>query len=287
MHGKDPDMLAHMPALAAPDAADTHAQQTLEKLAKQIRSLETACRPASETIPSGCKSMDKHLPGGGFARGSMLELIRSGTGSQHLLAQGGGISTIAWMIAKQASQEGKYLVVVDARRQLYPPALQALGVPLDRVIALHPSNHADLVWGVDQALRCSAVGAVIAEIHSLEDRIARRWQLATEQGGGLGILVREAYSARTQPSWSDVQWQVAPRRFSQSSSIGADARWFDMKLTRCHGGRVGEHICVGVDRSGHWHEASTKIEARHEHASAVHLAAQLAQPTRRRRELAG
>ncbi|HUP77896.1 MAG TPA: hypothetical protein VM260_04975, partial [Pirellula sp.] len=174
--------------------------QKLEQLSRQIREMETAGRPAQECISSGCSTMDRHLPNGGYARGSMLELLRNGPGS--------GVSSIALMMARQAIVDGKYLVVVDPQRQFYPPAMKSLGIPLERVIALQPANHADAIWGLAQVLRCPAVGAVIAELGTLEERISRKLQLAAEQGGGLGIFLRDARSARSQPSWADVQWLV-------------------------------------------------------------------------------
>jgi len=218
----------------------------------------------------------------------MIELLRSGTAS--------GGASIALMIAKQAMIDGKFLCLIDPQRQFYPPAIASLGIPLERVIALQPANHADAIWGLDQALRCSAVGVVIADIGNLEDRVARRLQLASEQGGGLGIFLRDARSAKSQPSWADVQWQIRPARFSDKIPSDTSAqeqvqrqntRWFELELARCSGGRIGARFQVGIDASGKWIDAPTPKGARHEHASALHLAAQLAQPTRRRRDIAG
>ena len=227
--------------------------------------------------------MDRHLPHGGYARGSMLELLRSGPGS--------GVSSIALMIARQAIVDGKYLVVIDPQRQFYPPAMKSLGIPLERIIALQPANHADAIWGLAQVLRCSAVGAVIAEVGPLEDRVARKLQLAAEQGGGLGIFLRDARSARSQPSWADVQWLVrsaTPEHNTHNLEMQhQDVRWFNLELARCSGGRTGARLTVGVNGHGHWIDAPTTQGARREHASALHLAAQLAQPARRSREIAG
>jgi protein ImuA len=260
--------------------------QTLELLSQQIRDMETVNRPVRAGISSGSRAMDRLLPCGGYACGSMLELVRNQSGS--------GAFSLALMIAKQAMVNGKYLIVLDPYRQLYPVALPALGIPIERVIALQPNHHADAIWSMDQAFRCSAVGAVIAEVGHLEDRAARRLQLAAEQGGGLGILMRDPVSARNQPSWSDVQWMVRKSTSRFASALSStqlsstqDARWFDMELMRCNGGRAGARLTVGIDASGQWIEAPTRNEARHEHASTVHLAAELAKPAHRRHEAAG
>ena len=269
--------------------AESSALEKLQQLSRQIREMETVGRPDEERIASGCAAMDRYLPGGGYARGSMLELLRSHSGS--------GITSIALMIARQAIVEGKYLVLVDPQRQFYPPALKSLGIPMERVIALQPSNHADAIWGLAQVLRCTAVGAVIAEVGTLEDRVARKLQLAAEQGGGLGVFIRDARAARTQPSWADVQWLVRSSISNTSSTLttqecnavpSQDTRWFQLELARCSGGRTGARITVGVNAHGQWVANTPSTQgARHEHASALHLAAQLAQPTRRSREIAG
>lgn len=257
--------------------------QKMENLTRQIRDMETAGRPDQARIPSGCRAMDRHLPQGGYARGSMLELLRNSSGS--------GVTTLALLIARQAIVDGKYLVVVDPQRQLYPPAMKSFGIPLERVIALQPPNHADAIWGLAQVLRCPAVGAVIAEVGTLEDRTARKLQLATEQGGGLGIFIRDAQSARAQPSWSDIQWSVwaaSLEKIARSPEMQhQESRWFNLELTRCSGGRTGARITVGVNGHGQWIDVPSTQGARHEHASAMHLAAQLAQPTYRSREIAG
>lgn len=271
-----------VPPKCPPTKPSEHSSlQKLEQLSRQIRDMETAGRPAQECVSSGCHAMDRHLPHGGYARGSMLELLRSGPGS--------GVTSMALMIARQAIVEGKYLVVVDPQRQFYPPAMKSLGIPLERVIALQPANHADAIWGLAQVLRCPAVGAVIAEVGTLEDRVARRLQLASEQGGGLGIFLRDARSARAQASWADVQWLVrsAQEHKTHNFEMHQDTRWFHLELARCSGGRTGARLTVGVNGHGQWIDALTTQGARHEHASALHLAAQLAQPARRRRDIAG
>ena len=266
-----------------PEPPESSTFQKLEHLSRQIREMETAGRPTQECISSSCRTMDRHLPHGGYARGSMLELLRSGPGS--------GVSSIALMIARQAIVDGKYLVVIDPQRQFYPPAMKSLGIPLERIIALQPANHADAIWGLAQVLRCSAVGAVIAEVGPLEDRVARKLQLAAEQGGGLGIFLRDARSARSQPSWADVQWLVrsaTPEHNTHNLEMQhQDVRWFNLELARCSGGRTGARLTVGVNGHGQWIDAPTTQGAHREHASALHLAAQLAQPARRSREIAG
>jgi protein ImuA len=266
---------------ATHSAQRSAAQAVLPVLARQIRDMETLSRPKGDSISSGCSAIDRYLPNGGYACGSMVELIRNDPRT------GTGVLSLALMMAKPAMANGKYLVIVDPLKQVYPPALQAMGIPLERLIALQPENPSDIVWGIDQAMRCSAVGAVICEMNALDDRIARRFQLAAEQGGGLGILVRDRSSAKRHPSWADVQWMINRSSHHVGTTPNTTVRWMELQLTRCSGGRTGARIHLGIDEHGRWHEGTNSREHRHEQASAMYLAAQLAQPTHRHREAAG
>ncbi len=260
-------------------------QDRMLRLSREIRTLETAGRPTGSLISSGCPAMDACLPGGGYALGSMVELVHGGGGCRHaeMPVRGVGTLSLAMRLGMEAMAGGKYMVLIDHQRQFYIPGVLGLGVPSERLIVLQPKTDADAIWGIDQSLRNTAVGAVVAMLHRLEDRVARRLQLATEQGGGLGILVRDAQAARRYPSWSEVQWRV--RAALPVSSW--QTRWFDMELSRASGARVGTHVRVGLGSRGEWVMASEKVGNPHEATGALHLAAQLAQPALRRRHVAG
>jgi hypothetical protein len=111
--------------------------------------------------------------------------------------------------AMQASS--KYVVVIDSDESFYPPAALYMGLAIERIIVLRPPSFDDAMWAIDQSLRSSAVAAVVARLDKLSDLNARRFQLAAEQNGALGLFLRPA-SARSQPSWSEVQWGICNHR---------------------------------------------------------------------------
>ncbi|MFN7875293.1 MAG: ImuA family protein [Pirellula sp.] len=300
-----PDSQSHPPR---GDAA-LEARHLVARLGDQIRGIQSSIRRTGPVISSGSVALDRCMPHGGFLGGTILELT-----TPHGLPV--GATSIALNIAKHAvepEQEsgdgttnqrtpmaGKYVVVIEPPAPYYPPALEHLGLPLERVIGLRPSNLADLLWSMDQALRCPAVGCVIAHIDRLDDRAARRLQLATEIGGGLAILVRPAIDVRCERSWADVQWYVAsepPASKTQTTSTDqtlsavmptmlSPTRWFRMTLKRCHGGRAGAKVRIGIGAQGEWVESNGR-EVGNAKTNHVHLAAELAKPTRIRREAAG
>jgi protein ImuA len=252
-------------------------QQLVQTLGQQIRDLEKGRRREGPIISSGSSAIDRCLPQGGFLAGSMVEF----TTPPGLAV---GATTLALCMARQAAATGKYIVLFDTLKQYFPPALERLKLPLERVIGIRPTNHSDFLWAMDQALRCSAVGCVVAQIDRFDDRTARRFQLATEIGGGLGFLIRSASTARSQPSWADVQWHITSPSAIEEPSM--TTRWFHATLKRCHGGKPGARLRLGVDAAGQWIE-SKRIEGYDAKASHVYLAAELAKPARIRREAAG
>jgi protein ImuA len=121
------------------------------------------------------------------------------------------------------------LVVVDRRREFYPPAAASLGLAMEQMVIVRPASAADEAWAMDQALRSAGVGAALVWLDKLGDHTFRRWQLAAEASGAIGLLVRPA-AARGSPSWADVKVLITPLDKSRSPH----ERWrFD--ILRCRG----------------------------------------------------
>ncbi len=176
--------------------------QALTMLAQQIRAIETGGREGEKEgpFPVAARPWIGVFPGGLPARLDR-RMDRTDVGRRGLLSGLGG--------CPRSYGEEKFLVVVDPEERFYPPAAQALGVAIERLIVLRPRQEADLIWSVDQALRCPAVGGVLASFTRLSELSARRFQLAAEQGGTLGCWLRPL-SVQREPSWAEIQWLVEP-----------------------------------------------------------------------------
>ena len=222
---------------------------------------------------------------------------------EYLADPGGGAATLALAAAREACGAEKALVVLDgfyagsARRSglsghFYPPTAAAWGIDLSRLVVLRPASEADALWALDQALRCPGVGAVWARWNALDGQDFRRLQLAAEEGGVVGLLLRPA-SRRGHPTWADVQWLVRPvagrrgesRKAKVESGKSGRGRWEEwaeswklrVELVRCRGGTGGRSVMIELDQaSGVWVEA---IDATHTLSETAQLAR--AAPARR------
>ena len=159
-------------------------------------------------LSSGCPALDRALPEKGFRPGTLVEWLSRG--------EGDGTATLGFPRRRRGRAGrvgGGAVVVLDRTGEFYPLAAVAQGIEPARLIVVHPGNKADHAWALDQALRCPAVAAVVAWPESLDGKLDgrtfRRLQLAAEQGGGLGLLIRPE-SVRAQPSWADVRLLVEP-----------------------------------------------------------------------------
>lgn len=283
-------------SLASPLKAAQRAQagdsaSLMQRLSSEVRGLETAGRQATnkQTISCGCGVLDRCLPDGGYAPGSVIEYLRAMPGC--------GASTLAFTAAAAAMKSTHgFVVIIDTQHNIYPPALASWGIDLEKIVLVRPQSDVDALWAVDQSLRTPAVAAVVADVERIDDRAARRMQLAAEQGGGLALLLRPA-SARRGPSWADIQWVVrglpsqdvsptqnvarpvadaASVRISLSSPLPINQdRRLQVQLVRVRGGKAGATVRLRISaRDGTLQEVE-----RHEPTGALHLASQLASAT--------
>jgi hypothetical protein len=219
------------------------------------------------TFRSGLAALDDLLPGGAFARGAVHELLSDPAAGRPrfqaaLLAQAamgvrGGMGGLPASLDDsplhdgcedddeapndgQAPHAAEALIWLDPSRDLYPPALHAMGVPLDRLYMVR-TPAADQAWAIAECLRCRGVAAVVAAPPRLDRVGARRLQLAAEQGGGAGLLLRPTGAASGDYA-AATRWLVAPAPGSETVQ-----RW-RIQLIHGHGGRVGETVLLEYSR---------------------------------------
>ena len=177
--------------------------EVVADLRRQLQGMERTHLPRERRcVTSGFPALDQVLPQGGLEAGSLVEWLSQGPGS--------GTLPLALQMARQVCDERGLLVMVDRTHRLYPPALETWGFSLQRLLWVRPKSVEDERWAVDQALRCPGVSAVWCSMGALDSRWLRRFQLAAETGGTLGLLERPG-AVRGQPSWADLQIVSRPR----------------------------------------------------------------------------
>lgn len=253
-----------------PTPMRSHRAAMVEQLADELRRFEAGrWKAGDEVVSSGSATLDRLLPEGGLRRGALVEWLSA--------SQGSGAGTLALLAARQALAEGGVLVVVDRSGRFYPPAAAELGIALERMIVVRPAGEADHAWALDQVLRSRGVAAAWSVVDRADDHALRRWQLAAETSGVVGLLLRPA-EARREPSWAELRLAVEPIAEPLARPRGRRLR---VTLLRARSGTSGRTVEVEIPPQEAWPDHLPRGIS-HE-TRPVHLASQLAPATARRR----
>ena len=79
---------------------------------------------------------------------------------------------------------------ISASRKLFPSALQWFGIASDKIIFIDLKREKDVLWAMEEALKCDGLAAVIGEMKELDFTASRRLQLAVEQSRVTGFILR-------------------------------------------------------------------------------------------------
>lgn len=210
---------------------DTAQTLTLLDLRDRLARLNRRERPAWQPLPTGLPVIDVLLPGQGLSRGALHEL----TGDEAamigflaaLLGHARGITQLLWVRADAA---------------LYLHGLQQLGLDPSRLTVISTKRRDDRLWAAEEALRALPNGAVILELEQADLTETRRLQLAAEQSGGIGFLIRRD----RQPSAAATRWRIEPR----PSANGLGPCW-RVTLERCRGAKGGNDWDLEWDHATH------------------------------------
>jgi protein ImuA len=146
----------------------------------------------------------------GIRPGGIVEWLVASPGA-------GAVTCALRMMSQFASGHGAW-AFVDSGGECYPPALPGWGIRPDRTLIIRPATLPEARWAIEQCLRCPGVSATWAWVgpHT-SSRIHRRWQLAAERGGGVGLFFRPD-SARREPAWADLRLLATPQPEGQGES---------------------------------------------------------------------
>jgi hypothetical protein len=161
----------------------------------------------AEVLPTGCAAFDACLPGRGWPRTGLIEILvsRFGVGELYLL-----FPALAALTRRPAA---RWCVWVAPPLEPYAPALSAHGAVLERMLVVRPSAQRgnphwgrpsgqrgrgpESLWAFEQTLGSGASDIALAwATRSPRARAIRRLQLAAERGKSLGVLFRPLRAAR-------------------------------------------------------------------------------------------
>ena len=225
---------------ASPQPTLSHLRQTLAEIDPS-----NAPRLAGAERLVGLADPINRALGGGLACAALHELAP--TTPIHL----GATSGFALAVAARASGERQVLWVTTDYAAgegggPYGPGLDLFGMASARLLVLRVPKPVDVLWAMEEGLRCRALACVIAEMTgegAVADLTAtRRLALAAREGvsaqnSGLGLLIR--HKITDMPSAAATRWEIAPA-LSQPDAYGGICRArFDLSLCKNRRGPSG------------------------------------------------
>jgi len=198
------DSATHAPSRAAPLRRPPLAPETLHPalwLGHQVG------RVVEQAVPSGFSALDRELPGGGWPRRVLTELLlpHPGVGEIRLLS-----ASLA-----AAQRAGRLVMLFDPPAALSAWALEDLGFDVGQLLIVNTRTRvvpgSDSLWALEQALKSGHVGAVLAWLPPrLRAERLRRLQLAAHSHDGPAFVLREM-AAAARPTATPLRLALQPR----------------------------------------------------------------------------
>ena len=150
----------------------------------------------NDALPTGLSLLDEWLPGGGWPKQGLIEILSDRVDSEalRLLAP-----LLAGTFIHGSTREAmSALAWIAPPHEPYPPALMANGIDIKHILVVRTEQ---TLWAMEQILRSAACRVVLAWLNDVPGKGLRRLQLAAEDSASLGIVLRSTrYSAQPSPA---------------------------------------------------------------------------------------
>jgi len=179
-------------------------KQLIDKLQQDIllwQGFKTHQTMTSDVI--GLGDVESAFPNGVFPKEAIHEFLNAEP--EHAAACSGFISGL---LKTLMLNEG-VSVWISTSRTFFPPSLSAFGVSPERMIFIDAKAEKEVLWVMEQALKCEGVAAVIAEIKEISIVQSRRLQLAIESSKVTGFLLRND-PQKLGSNTCAARWKITP-----------------------------------------------------------------------------
>lgn len=132
----------------------------------------------------GLGELEKAFPGHVFPVGTLHEFMSES--NEEEAASSGFISGLLSFLMKK----GGVGLWISSSSQLFAPSIKSFGVDPDRIIFVQMEKQKDILWALEEGLKCEGIRAVIAEVQDINFVQSRRLQLAVEKSKVTGFVLR-------------------------------------------------------------------------------------------------
>jgi protein ImuA len=205
----------------------------IARLEKEILPLQ-GYRPTAKIMgfDGGLGPIKYAFPNASFPLGAVHEFFC--TGLEDTSASSG---FIAGILSSVVNNIGAALWI-SSSQTIFPPALKAFGIEPEKIVFINVRNEKERLWVMEEALKCSGLSAVVGEIQEASFKESRRLQLAVEQSGVTGFVLRR--NPKNLATACVSRWRIKPLPSAPINNLPGVgfARW-NVALLKVRNGKPG------------------------------------------------
>ncbi len=205
----------------------------VQKLQQEIYTMQRHKKAKSDVSDLGLGGITKAFPQATFPIGAVHEFISYEAPN--------AAATTGFMVALagRLMQEQGACLWIGSKRTLFPSSLKHFGIDATRIIFIDLARSKDILWAVEEALKCQSLSLVVGEISEISFKESRRLQLAVEQSNVTGLLHR--YRPRTENALACVaRWKIASLASSSDAAFpGVGFSRWHVELVKVRNGKPG------------------------------------------------
>jgi protein ImuA len=207
--------------------------ELIQKLQGEVYALQRYKKVKADIPQLGLGPIIHAFPQDTFPIGAVHEFI-SHT-SENAAATTGFMTALAGRLMQQHGT----CLWVSSRRTVFPASLKQFGIDATRIIFIDLIRQKDVLWAVEEALKCQSLSLVVGEASEISFNDSRRLQLAVEQSNVTGLIHR--HKPRTENTLACVaRWKITSLTSSPHEALpGVGRAHWQVALTKVRNGKPG------------------------------------------------
>lgn len=186
---------------------------------------------SGKVLNTGLWEVEQAFPDNTFPLGAVHEFVSNA--KEAAAATNGFMAGLISQLMKKGTA-----VWVSSKRTLFPPALHVFGIAPEQIYFIDLLRQKDVLWAIEEALRCDALSVVVGELSELSFTESRRLQLAVEQSRVTGFIHR--YSPKTENVSACVtRWKINPLASETAGMPGVGFPRWNVELLKVRNGKPG------------------------------------------------
>lgn len=208
-------------------------KEIIQQLQKELLLLQGYKPPPAGKTGFGLGPVEAAFPNAVFPVGALHEFVSAA--AEHTAATAGFIGGLLAPLMK----DGGACIWIRATQMLFPPALKTFGIEPDRIVFVDPAREKDVLWAMEEALKCEGLAAVIGETRDIGFTASRRLQLAVEQSRVTGFILRDQ-PRNLNPVACMARWRITPLASDPGNGLpGVGFPRWRVELMKVRNGKPG------------------------------------------------